>query len=209
MAPSEKALLKRVRRFVPVGLQILAVESATANPIDREHRPTPVVLTDRGLMLISSSGLTGIVTDVPFIRVTEARAQGSVLIVSFLDDTQRPRMFEADFGRGGARIIEPFMRELKVVQPQLGNDDDRTPIASYHVAWDHGRGATLAVFENDRRKIVIKPTYDAEVAGLEAAEACKQAIMELSRAIADKPELVWVRTKAEWMPEFVWNPPLP
>jgi hypothetical protein len=209
VAPSEKALLKRVRRFVPVGVQIVAVESANANPIDTEHRATPVVLTDRGLMLISSSGLTGIVTDVPYIRVTEARADGSVLTVSFLDDTQRPRAFEADFGRGGARIIEPFLRELNVVQPQLSNVDDRTPLASYHVAWNHGRGATLDVFENDRRKVVIKPRYDDEVAGLEAAEACKQAIMELTRAIADKPELVWVRTKADWMPDFVWNPPLP
>jgi hypothetical protein len=55
----------------------------------------------------------------------------------------------------------------------------------------------------------VRPTYDPDVGGLEAAELCKQAMMELSRAISDRPELVWVRDRPEWMPEFVWNPELP
>lgn len=208
MAPSEKTLMRRVRRFIPPGVRVVAVEMAIANPIDAQHRATPVVLTDRGLLLITATGFTGIVTDVPFNRVSEARSQGTVLVVSFRDESDRPRSFEADFRRGGAQIIEPFLREFREIQPRADREDERVPVASYHAAWDRGRGATFDVFENEGRT-VIRPTYDAEVAGLQASELCKQAMMELSRAIAERPELVWVREKSEWMPEFVWNPPLP
>ena len=202
---SEKALLRRVRKFIPPGVSIVAVDMATANPIDAQRRSTPVVLTDRGLSLVTATGLTGVVTDIPFGRVTDARAEGAVLVVSFLDEGHRPRTVEADFGRGGAQIIEQFLRELQVIQPALGGKADQVPVARYHVAWDHGKGATLEVFESERRRF-IRPAYDHDVAGLEAAELCKQATMELERALADNPELVWVRDKAEWMPEFVWDP---
>src|SRR4051812_30375613 len=96
---SEKALMRKVRPFVPPGVRVAAVATAVANPIDSQHRQIPVVLTDRGLLLITSTGLTGIVTDVPFTRVSEAHAQGHVLVVSFRDDNDRPRTFQADFGR--------------------------------------------------------------------------------------------------------------
>jgi hypothetical protein len=206
---SEKALLRKVRPFLPPAASVVAVEMATANPIDEHRRATPVVLTDYGLLLITSTGATGIVTHVPFNRVTSARSDGNVLVINFRDESDRPRTLEADFGRrGGGRIIEPFLERVRETQPGLGTKDDRVPVASYHVAWDHGRGATLDIFESDRRKI-IQPTYDAGVVGLQASEMCKQATMELQRAIADRPELVWVRQKPEWMPEFVWNPLLP
>jgi len=208
MARSEKALLRKVRPFIPTGAQVVAVAMASANSIDEQHRATPVVLTDFGLLLITSTGLTGVVTPVPFNRVSDARADGAVLTVSFRDESDRPRTFDADFGRGGARIIEPFLREFRASQPDLHTKDDRAPIASYHAAWDGERGATFDVFDNDGRKLV-RPTYDPEVSGLQAYGMCKQAMMEVSRAVADRPELVWVREKPEWMPEVVWNPPLP
>jgi hypothetical protein len=208
MGLSEKVLLRRVRRFIPPGARVLAVAEAIANPIDEQRRPTPVALTDRGLLLVTSTGSTGVVTEVPFNRISEARSRGTVLLVSFRDEGDRPRTFEADFRRGGAEIIEKFLYELRLIQPGTEREDDRVPLQSYHVAWDHGRGATFDLFENDGRTR-IRPTYDADVAGIEAAELCKQAMMELSRAIADKPELVWVRQRPEWMPDFVWTPPLP
>jgi hypothetical protein len=208
MGLSEKRLLRRVSRFIPPGASVLAVEIANANPIDEQHRPTPVVLTDRGLLLITSTGATGIVTDVPFTRVSEARSEGTVLHVSFRDEGNRPRALEADFRQGGAELIERFLDDLRSIQPGLSVDEGRVPMGTYHAAWDRGRGATFDVFENDGRRH-IRPTYDPGVAGLQASELCKQAMMDLSRAIAEKPELVWVRTKPEWMPEFVWTPPLP
>jgi hypothetical protein len=201
--------MRRVRPFITPGMHVVAVGMANANPIDAQHRATPVVLTEHGLLLITSTGLTGIVTEVPFNRVSEARAAGTVLTVSFRDDSDRPRTFEADFGRHGGEIVEAFLRQCREIQPGLDARDDGVPVASYHAAWDHhGRGATFEVFDNDGRKL-IRPTYDDEVSGLEASEMCKQAMMDVSRAIADRPELVWVRQKPEWMPEFVWNPPLP
>jgi hypothetical protein len=204
---SEKALMRRVRQFIPPAAHVVAIEMANANPLDEQYRATPVVLTDYGLLLITATGSTGIVTHVPFNRVTAARSQGKTLIVSFRDESDRPRTLEAEFRRGGERIIEPFLREFREAQPGREGSKEEVAAASYHVAWDHGRGATLEVFENDGKK-VVRPTYDPEVAGLQASEMCKQAIMELSRAIADRPELVWVRQKPDWMPEFVWEPPL-
>jgi hypothetical protein len=200
--------MRKVRPFIPPGAHVVAVEMANANPIDEHQRATPVVLTDYGLLLITSTGLTGIVTQVPFNRVSEARADGAVLVVSFRDENDRPRTFEADFGRRGAQIIEAFLRECRAILPDMDAKDEREPVASYHAAWDGERGATFDVFDNAGQKLV-RPTYDPEVSGLEASEMCKQAMMEVSRAIADRPELVWVREKPTWMPEFVWNPPLP
>jgi hypothetical protein len=207
MGIREKVLFRRVRRFIPPGARVLAVEVAFANPVDEQLRPTPVVLTDRGLLLVTSTGSTGVVTEVPFTKVSQARSQGTVLTVSFRDEGDRPRSFEADF-RNGAEIIELFLRDLREIQPSTGIEDERVPLESYHAAWDHERGARFDVFESDGRK-QIRPTYDAGVAGLQASELCKQAMMDLSRAIAEQPELVWVRAKPEWMPEFVWTPPLP
>jgi hypothetical protein len=200
--------MRRIRPFLSPGVHVVAVEMAVANPIDVQRRATPVVLTDYGLVLITSTGSTGIVTHVPFNRVSEARSEGTTLVVSFRDESDRPRAFEADFKRGGAQIIEPFLRECRAIQPGLGSKDERVPVASYHAAWDHGRGATFEVFD-DRGRKSIRPTYDDDVGGLQASEICKQAMMEVSRAISDRPDLVWVRQRPEWMPEFVWNPPLP
>ena len=205
---SEKALMRRVRPFIPQGSHVVAVAMANANPIDTQRRAIPVVLTDRGLLLITSTGFTGIVTDVPFNRVSDARSEGSVLVVSFRDESDRPRAVEADFRRGGEQIVEQFLQQCRAIQPGIDAEDDRVPVASYHAAWDHGRGATFDVFDTERR-LVVRPTYDAGVGGLPASEICKQAMMEVTRAISERPELVWVREKPDWMPEFVWNPELP
>jgi hypothetical protein len=207
MARSEKALMRKIRPFVPPGANVVAVAEAHANPIDELHRATPVALTEHGLLLITSTGFTGIVTYVAFIRVSEAHAEGAKLFVSFRDEHDRPRTFDADFGRGGTHIVERFLSECRAAQPGL-KTQDQAPVASYHVAWDGARGATFDVYDNDRRR-VVRSTYDDGVSGVQAAEMCKQATMEVTRAIADRPELVWVREKPGWMPEFVWTPPLP
>ena len=112
---SEKALLRKVRPFIPQAADVVAVEMANANPIDEHRRATPVVLTDYGLLLVTATGSTGIVTHVPYNRVTEARSEGNVLVVSFRDESARPRTIEAEFKRGGDRIIEPFLREYRVI----------------------------------------------------------------------------------------------
>jgi len=200
--------MRKIRPFVPPGANVVAVAEAHANPIDELHRTTPVALTEYGLLLVTSTGFTGIVTYVPFIRVSEARADGSKLFVSFRDEHDRPRTFDADFGRGGNDIVERFLRECRAAQPGLKAAQDAAPVASYHVAWDGERGATFEVFDNDGRR-AVRSTYDDGVSGLQAGEMCKQATMEVTRAIADRPELVWVREKPAWMPEFVWTPPLP
>lgn len=199
--------MRRVRPFVPPGATVVAVAEANANPVDELHRATPVVLTEYGLLLVTSTGFTGVTTYVPFLRVTEARAEGTKLFISFRDEHDRPRTFDAEFARKDDRIVERFLQGCRDAQPGLRAQDD-APVARYHVAWDGERGATFDVFDNDGKK-VVRSTYDDGVSGVQAGEMCKQATMEVSRAIADRPELVWVRERAAWMPEFVWEPPLP
>lgn len=199
--------MRRVRPFVPPGAHVVAVAEAHANPVDELHRATPVVLTEYGLLLVTSTGFTGVTTYVPFLRVSEAHAEGTKLFVSFRDEHDRPRTFDADFGRKGGHVVEQFLQGCRDAQPGLKSQDE-APVASYHVAWDGDRGATFDVFDHDGKK-VVRSTYDDGVSGVQASEMCKQATMDVTRAIADRPELVWVREKPGWMPEFVWNPPLP
>jgi hypothetical protein len=208
VASNEKRLLRTIHRFVPTGVRVVAAEEAIANPIDDQRRATPVALTDQGLLLVTATGATGIVTHVPFQQITRARSEGNVLIVCFTDEADRPRAFSADFRRGGPEFIGKFFAGLREIQPDLDREDGRVPARSFHVAWDRGRGATLDVFEGEGRDR-IRARYDGEFGGIEASELCKQATTELARAIARNPELVWVRPHAEWMPEFVWTPPLP
>ena len=205
MAPGEKRLLKKVGRYIPPGAHVVAIETANANPIDEQRRPTPVVMTEHGLVLVTSTGSTGVVTHVPFHRVSRIRSEGNVLGIDFLDEENRPRTFDADFGRAGPEFIGRFLHEVAQVRRDTEGDDDRVPVRSFHAAWAEGRGATFDVFD-DRR---IRPRYDDGVAGINAAELCKQAMMELARAIAPNPDLVWVRPQPEWMPGLVWTPPLP
>jgi hypothetical protein len=205
VAPGEKRLLKKVGRYLPPGARVVAIEEANANPLDEQRRPTPVVMTEHGLVLVTSAGSTAVVTHVPFHRVSRTRSDGNVLGVDFLDEENRPRTFEADFGRAGPEFIAKFLHEVSQVRRDTQGDDDRVPVQSFHAAWAGGRGATFDVFDDKH----IRPRYDHGVAGINAAELCKQAMMELAKAIAANPDLVWVRPQPEWMPELVWTPPLP
>jgi hypothetical protein len=208
VALNDKRLFRKVSRYVPRGANVIDIEMANANPVDEQMRQTPVALTDHGLLLVTSTGTTGVVTHVPFHRISRTRSTGTALGIDFLDEENRPRTFDADFGRGGSEFVAKFLHELGLVLPDTDKEDDRVPIQSYHVAWTDERGATFDVFDDDGRKR-IRPTYDEGVSGINAAELCKQAMMELSRAIADTPELAWVRPQPEWMPQLVWTPPLP
>jgi hypothetical protein len=156
---TERLLLRRIRRFIPANAHVLAVEVAMANPIDDEH-PTPVVLTDKGLLLVTSVGGTAVVTPVPFDRISEARAEGIVLEIGFLDELDRPRTFYADFRRGGDQIIGQFFEALRQARGDHGAEDEGVPVKTFHVAWDHGRGATFDMFDEPGYKR-IQPTYDS------------------------------------------------
>jgi hypothetical protein len=205
---SERLLLRRIRRFIPANADVVALEVAMANPVDDE-RPTPVVLTNEGLLLVTTIGATAVVTPVPFDKISEARAEGTVLAIGFVDELGRPRTFHADFRRGGAEIIGKFFYELREARTATGTNDERVPTQTFHVAWDQGHGATFDLFDEDGQKR-IRPSYDAALAGnIQASVLCERAMLELAQALADDPELVHVPPKPEWMPEFVWTPPLP
>jgi hypothetical protein len=60
----ERGLLRRVRKFIPAGATELAVDVAMANPLG-PVKPTPLVLTDQGLLVVTTVRASSVVTVIP------------------------------------------------------------------------------------------------------------------------------------------------
>lgn len=112
---SERVLLRRIRKFMPVDANVLAIDVALCNPLG-SMRQTPIVLTDTTLLLVTSVRATTVVTSIPFEDVVGTRGGDGLISIGFRDLAQDAnRLVTLDFRRHRDRdgFIEKMLASMR------------------------------------------------------------------------------------------------
>lgn len=120
MPLAERALLRRIRRFIPADADVIAIDVGMGDPIGRGDSALPVVLTTDGLLLVTSVRGTAVVTSVPFAALVCADASSEKLLALdwVHESTGVLRSTVVDFRAHGEK--DAFLDEVFL---QLANSD--------------------------------------------------------------------------------------
>jgi hypothetical protein len=128
MSMSERLLLRRIKKFIPADATVLGVEVARCNPLGPMDEHTPVVLTDKYLLLVSTLRATTVITIVPFQEVLETWGRDGLRFIAYRDVARgADREVGLDFSRGHRDPNAFILRILDAMRPWMKPVPDAQP----------------------------------------------------------------------------------